>query len=73
MPNEHSVHATSGVIAKQGNVEYTDDACSSLEHTRSDDVVIDWSTFTIVSAKSDQQVNICSFAVRCDRMWPSTQ
>ena len=26
-----------------------------------------------VGAKSDQQVNICSFAVRCDRMWPSTQ
>ena len=25
----------------------------------------------IVSAKSDQQVNICSFAVRCDRMWLS--
>ena len=27
----------------------------------------------IVGAKSDQHVNICSFAVRCDRMWPSTQ
>ena len=26
-----------------------------------------------VGAKSDQQVNICSFVVRCDRMWPSTQ
>ena len=26
-----------------------------------------------VGAKSDQQVNIYSFAVRCDRMWPSTQ
>jgi len=26
-----------------------------------------------VGAKSDQQVNICSFAMRCDRMWPSTQ
>ena len=26
-----------------------------------------------VGAKSDRQVNICSFAVRCDRMWPSTQ
>ena len=27
----------------------------------------------IVGAESDQQVNICSFAVRCDRRWPSTQ
>ena len=27
----------------------------------------------IVGAKSDQQVNICSFTVRYDRMWPSTQ
>jgi len=26
-----------------------------------------------IGAKSDQQVNICGFAVRCDRMWPSTQ
>ena len=26
-----------------------------------------------VGAKSDQQVNIYSFAIRCDRMWPSTQ
>ena len=26
-----------------------------------------------VGAKSDQLVNICHFAVRCDRMWPSTQ
>ena len=26
-----------------------------------------------VGAESDQQVNICSFAVRCDRRWPSTQ
>jgi len=26
-----------------------------------------------VGAKSDQQVNIYRFAVRCDRMWPSTQ
>ena len=26
-----------------------------------------------VGAKSDQQVNICSFAARCDRIWPSTQ
>ena len=26
-----------------------------------------------VGAKSDQQVNICSFIVRCDRIWPSTQ
>ena len=26
-----------------------------------------------VGAKSDQQVNICSFAVCCDQMWPSTQ
>ena len=24
------------------------------------------------SAESDQHVNICSFAVRCDRRWPST-
>ena len=26
-----------------------------------------------VGAKSDQHINICSFVVRCDRMWPSTQ
>ena len=26
-----------------------------------------------VGAKSDQQVNICGFAMRCDWMWPSTQ
>ena len=26
-----------------------------------------------VSAKSDQQVNIYSFTMCCDRMWPSTQ
>ena len=26
-----------------------------------------------VGAESDQQVNICSFAARCDRRWPSTQ
>ena len=25
-----------------------------------------------VGAESDQHVNICSFAVRCDRRWPST-
>jgi len=28
---------------------------------------------TIVGTESDQLVNICSFAVRCDRRWPSTQ
>ena len=27
----------------------------------------------LVGAESDQQVNIYSFAVRCDRRWPSTQ
>ena len=27
----------------------------------------------IVGAKSDQQVNICSFTVRSDQMWPNTQ
>ena len=26
-----------------------------------------------VGAESDQQVNICSFVIRCDRRWPSTQ
>ena len=26
-----------------------------------------------VGVESNQHVNICSFAVRCDRMWPSTQ
>ena len=26
-----------------------------------------------VGVESDQQVNICSFVVRCDRMWPNTQ
>jgi len=31
------------------------------------------STQPTVGAKSDQQVNICSFVVRCYRMWPSTQ
>jgi len=25
-----------------------------------------------VGAESDQHVNICSFVVRCNRMWPST-
>ena len=28
---------------------------------------------TCVGAENDQHVNICSFVVRCDRMWPSTQ
>ena len=28
---------------------------------------------TSVGAESEQLVNICSFAVRCDRRWPSTQ
>jgi len=27
----------------------------------------------IVGAESDELVNICSFAVRCYRRWPSTQ
>ena len=31
-----------------------------------------WPTPT-VGVESDQHVNICSFVVRCDRMWPSTQ
>ena len=30
-------------------------------------------TLPSVGAESDQHVNICSFAVRCDRRWPSTQ
>ena len=30
-------------------------------------------TILSVGAKSDQQVNIYSFVVHCDRMWPSTQ
>ena len=34
--------------------------------------LIQKSIFT-VGAKSDQQVNIYSFIVHCDRMWPSTQ
>ena len=46
VPNE--VHATSDVTAEQGNVECTDDACSNLDYTKSDDVVIDWSAFTIL-------------------------
>ena len=29
--------------------------------------------FHCVGAKCSQQVNICSFVVRCDRMWPSTR
>ena len=48
MPNEHSVHATSGATAEQENVECTDNACSSPEYTRSYGVVIDWSAFTIL-------------------------
>ena len=27
----------------------------------------------VVGAESDQQVNIYSFVVRCDRRWPNTQ
>ena len=49
MPNEQSVHATSSVTAEQSNVECTDDACSSPEHSKSDDVVINWSAYTIIS------------------------
>ena len=30
-------------------------------------------TVPTVDAESDQHVNICSFAKRCDWMWPSTQ
>ena len=30
-------------------------------------------TIIYVGAESDQHVNIYSFAVRCDQMWPSTQ
>ena len=30
-------------------------------------------TTSTVGAESDQYVNICSFVVCCDRMWPSTQ
>ena len=26
-----------------------------------------------VETESDQLVNICSFAIHCDRWWPSTQ
>ena len=26
-----------------------------------------------VGVESDQQVNICSFSVHCDRRWPNTQ
>ena len=29
--------------------------------------------YEFVGAESDQHVNIYSFVVRCDRMWPSTQ
>jgi len=43
-----SVHDTSGVTAKQSNVKCTDDAYSSPEHSKSDDVVIDWSAYTII-------------------------
>ena len=34
---------------------------------------LEFSKFDGVGAESDQHVNICSFAVRCDRRWPSTQ
>ena len=27
----------------------------------------------LVGAESDKHINIRSFAIRCDRMWPSTQ
>ena len=30
-------------------------------------------TAPTIGAESDQHVNICSFVVRCDWMWPSTQ
>ena len=30
-------------------------------------------SYSFVGAECDQLVNICSFAIRCDRMWPSTQ
>ena len=30
-------------------------------------------TAPTVGAESDQHINICSFAVHCDRIWPSTQ
>ena len=36
------------------------------------DVVVESMSHT-VGAESVQQVNICSFAVRCDRKWPSTK
>ena len=48
VPNGHSVHATSGVTAEKGNVECIDDACSNLDYTKLDDVVIDWSASPII-------------------------
>ena len=48
-------------MAKATKVETCDDGCDEEHDNES------------VSAKSDQHVNICSFGVRCDRMWPSTQ
>jgi hypothetical protein len=48
VPNVPSVHDTSGVTAKQSNVKCTDDAYSSPEHSKSDDVVIDCSAYTII-------------------------
>ena len=39
---------------------------------RMDFIIHYWSSPS-VGAESDQHVNICSFVVRCDRMWPSTQ
>ena len=35
--------------------------------------VLSIKSITFVGTKSDQLVNICSFDVRCDRRWPSTQ
>ena len=26
----------------------------------------------LIGVENDQQINICSFTVRCDRRWPST-
>ena len=35
--------------------------------------IIETCTTNHIGAESDQHVNICSFAVHCDRRWPSTQ
>ena len=51
-------------LGVQSNVRVTCDTCWQKNGVM--DVVVESMSHT-VGAESDQQVNICSFAVRCDR------